>query len=63
MPPTIMPQSELTRKAVKWICEMQEDPSVDKPLQQLLELAGMQFNLSPRDMEFLERFFKQNKKA
>lgn len=57
---TIMPQSELTRKAVRWICEMQDDPAVDKTRQQLIEEAGVQFNLGPRDMEFLDRFFKQN---
>jgi len=57
-----MPQNELTRKAIRWICEMQEDPEVDKTLSQLIEMAGMQFNLGPRDMEFLERFFKENQK-
>lgn len=63
MSPTIMPQSELTRKAVKWITEMQQDPNEDKTLQQLMEEAGMRFNLGPKDIEFLQRFFNQNTKA
>lgn len=57
--PTIMPQSELTRKAVKWICEMREEKK-DKTLSQIIELAAMQFNLGPRDVEFIERFFRDN---
>jgi len=57
---TIMPQSELTRKAVAWICEMRDKDGC-KPLSALIEEAGVRFNLGPRDMEFLLRFFKENK--
>ena len=55
---TIMPQSELTRKAVAWICEMQEKDDT-KPLSALLEKAGAHFNLSPKEVEFLHRFFNK----
>ncbi|XPV77912.1 MAG: hypothetical protein ACNI27_08320 [Desulfovibrio sp.] len=58
---TIMPQSELTKKAIKWICDELEN--TDKPLKELIEHAGMQFNLSPLDMEFLKRFYEDHKKG
>lgn len=54
---TIMPQSELTRKAIAWICEMREEKNA-KPLPAMLEEAAVRFNLGPKDMEFLVRFFK-----
>jgi hypothetical protein len=54
---TIMPQSELTRKAVAWICEMQEN-SQEKSLSALLDEAAMRFNLGPKDVELLQRFFQ-----
>lgn len=55
---TIVPQSELTKKAVTWIGEQREES--DLPLKQLIEKAAMQFNLSPADVEFLTRFYKEN---
>ena len=57
---TIMPQSEMTRKAIAWICEKQEE----KPctvLGSLIEEAAVRFNLSPKDVEFLQRFYKDKK--
>ena len=57
---TIMPQSELTRKAVAWICEMRDNGD-RRPDSALIEEAGVRFNLGPKDMEFLLRFFKENK--
>jgi hypothetical protein len=56
---TIMPKSELARKAVKWICEQMEQS--EKPLPQLIEEAAMRYNLGPVDVEFLLRFFKDKK--
>lgn len=56
---TIMPQSELTRKAIAWIDEIQQS----EPKQLLattLEEAAMRFNLGPKDVEFLNRFYKDN---
>lgn len=54
---TIMPQGELTRRAVKWIDEQRRDTG--KPFAALVDQAAMQFNLSPRDTEFLTGFFKE----
>lgn len=54
---TIMPQGELTRRAVKWIDEQRG--LTGKPFAALIDQAAMQFNLSPRDTEFLTRFFKE----
>jgi hypothetical protein len=55
-----MPQNELTRKAVAWICETR-DHGDKRTLSALIEEAGVRFNLGPKDMEFLLRFFKENK--
>ncbi|WP_272699805.1 hypothetical protein [Desulfovibrio sp. Fe33] len=57
---TVMPQSELNRKAVAWVCEMRDNGD-ERPLSALIEEAGVRFNLGPKDMEFLLRFFKENK--
>jgi len=54
---TIMPQSELTRKAILWISEMQESYA-DKSLDALLEEAAIRFNMGPKDVEFLQRFYR-----
>lgn len=55
---TIVTPCELTRKAIKWISEQHEETG--KPLKFLLEEAAMRFNLSPKDMEFMERFYAEN---
>lgn len=48
------PKGDALRKAVKWIAETaKEDP--DRPRQSLIDEAGVKFNLSPMDMEFLLR--------
>ncbi len=55
---TIIPQSELTRKAVAWISDRQEQegaPAIAK----IIEQAAVQFNLGPKDVEFLTRFFNE----
>ncbi len=54
---TVMPQSELVRQAIRFVDEHLSKG--DKPLDALLEEAGMRFNLSPIDAEFLKKFFKQ----
>ena len=53
---TIMPQSELLRKAVTFISEEKE---YGKPLQKLLDEAAMRFNLSPKDTRYLTDFFSK----
>jgi hypothetical protein len=55
-----MPASELARKAITWICEEQANCS-PKPLAVLLEEAAVRFNLSPKEVEFLQRFYKEKK--
>ncbi len=55
-----MPQSELTRKAVAWISEMQTADE-EKELQSLIEEAAVRFNLGPKDVEFLQRFYREKR--
>ena len=57
---TIMPQSELTRKAIAWICEKQEEGR-SSALNSLIEEAAVRYNLSPKDVEFLQRFYADKK--
>ena len=56
---TVMPQSDLMRKAVAWIGE---HTAAGKPLGKALEEAGMRFNLGPKEQEFLRDFFKNPEK-
>lgn len=55
---TIMPQSELTKKAVAWISEMRL-ANPEKGLVVLLEEAAMRFNLGPKDVQWLQRFYAE----
>ncbi|SIN75617.1 hypothetical protein [Halodesulfovibrio marinisediminis] len=55
---TIMPQSELVKKAVAYIQERRKEGS--ESLTKLLDQAGMRFNLSPKEAEMLKDFFKQS---
>ncbi len=52
---TVMPQSELVRKAALYIGEMLRE---GKDLRTLLDEAGMRFNLSPKEAEALRHFFQ-----
>ena len=54
---TVIPQSELTRRAIDWISEQAGPGASPAQLRQQIEAAAMRFNLSPGDAEFLERFF------
>lgn len=54
---TIMPQSELVRKAAQYIQEQMQEAGAD--LEKLMEEAGMRYNLSPRECELLRDFFTQ----
>jgi len=54
---TVMPEGEAIRRAVKWVAaKLDEDPH--QSMRPLLDKAGMTFNLSPREMEFLDRFYR-----
>ncbi|WP_028575624.1 hypothetical protein [Desulfonatronovibrio hydrogenovorans] len=52
---TIMPEDKNARRAVKWIGEELLD---GRDLDGLLAQAGMRFNLSPKEEQFVRKFFK-----
>ena len=56
--PTIMPEGGAVRKAVQWVCKMREE-GAKAPLASLIEQASIRFNLSPKDCDFLNRFFRE----
>ena len=52
-----LPEGEDLRRAVRWISSgLQDDPH--EPLFRLVEQAVFKFDLSPKDGEFLQSFFK-----
>lgn len=54
---TIQPKGEKVRQAVKWISEGRlEDEG--RSIALLIQQAAGQFNLSPKDEEFLRSFYK-----
>ena len=56
----LLPEGEELRRAVKWISgNLQENPG--QPVQPLVHEAIFKFNLSPRDAEFLIRFYSKRK--
>ena len=55
---TVQPEGEDLRKAVKWISD-ERQYGAEKSLLKLIEEAGLKFNLSPRDEEYLIKFFKR----
>jgi len=52
------PQGEDMRKAIKWISELREE-NPGENLNTLIGKASVQFGLSPKDSEFLIRFFTE----
>ena len=56
--PTVMPQGEEIRKAVKWISEERKYNPEAKPAK-LIEEACLKFDLSPMDADYLLNFFKK----
>ena len=54
---TIQPEGEILRKAVKWISAEQIFDKT-KTVKQLIETAALKFNLSPKETEYLVRFYK-----
>ena len=56
--PTVTPEGEAIRKAVKWIStEMETSP--EKTRKELLNEAVMRFDLSPKDSDFLMEFYRK----
>ena len=56
--PTVMPEGPAVRKAVQWISKMREE-NTGMALALLIEQACMRYNLSPKDGDFLHRFFAE----
>jgi hypothetical protein len=55
----LLPEGEDLRRAVKWVsAQIQESP--DKPLHKLVQEAVFKFDLSPKDSEFLIRFYRKD---
>ncbi len=57
---TIMPEGNNLKKAITWIDEIRSEKT-DKKLIQLIDEAGMRFNLTPKDSDFLFRFYTEKK--
>ncbi|MBU1229494.1 MAG: hypothetical protein KKA55_13185 [Proteobacteria bacterium] len=57
---TVIPQSELTKRAIDWICEHCGPVTTPAARRKAIEEAAMRFNLGPLEEEFLERFFAAN---
>lgn len=51
---TVIPQSELTKRALEWLCAQREERP-GAALRLLIDEAAVRFNLGPLDVEFLER--------
>jgi hypothetical protein len=57
-----MPEGGAVRKAIQWVSKMREE-GVKESLAILVEQASVRFNLSPKDGEFLNRFFTEQQAA
>ena len=57
----IVPEGAAIRKAVQWISKMREEGNAS--LATLIDKACVRFNLSPKDCEFLRRFFTDAEKS
>jgi hypothetical protein len=55
---TIQPEGEKIRQAVKWISEKRKEDET-RPIFSLVQEAAPQFNLSPKEEEFLVSFYEQ----
>lgn len=60
---TVVPQSELTRRAIDWICEKCGQAASAKAKLGKIEEAAVRFNLGPLEVEFMERFFADEAKG
>lgn len=54
---SIIPQGEDFKKAIKWLSEEQKY-SPQRSLNELLQEAGLKFDLSPNEQDFLARHIK-----
>ena len=60
MSPSILPEGTALRKAIQWISKTGEEGKESLPV--LVEQACLRFNLSPKDCEFIHRFFSEGGK-
>ena len=51
---TVQPDGEMIRKAVQWISDELKDHPQQKR-RTVIEQAAVKFNLSPKDVEYLEK--------
>lgn len=59
---TVMQHEELVRRALRYMVERRREcPGADTA--ELLDSAGVRFNLSPRDQEALEHLFARTEEA
>lgn len=56
---TLPPRGDKLKKAVKWISEKRKQ-TPDINLVKLVDDAGFQFDLSPKDSQFLLRFVRND---
>ena len=57
---TVMPEGDAIRKAVKWIsAHIEEKTSLQ--LKGLVQDAVLRFDLSPKEAEFLQEFYRKSK--
>jgi len=55
----LLPEGEELRRAVKWVsAHLQENPNL--PAHKLVQEAVFKFDLSPKDAEFLSRFYRKD---
>ena len=55
---TIQPKGENLRQAVKWISAERLEHE-NKPISGLIRAAGLRFNLSPKEEEYLFSFYME----
>jgi hypothetical protein len=53
-----MPEGTTVRKAIQWISKMREEGGIYS-LSNLIDQACVRFNLSPKDCDFVHRFFRE----
>ena len=54
----IMPEGAIVRKAIQWISQMREEKGMHT-LPGLIDQACLRFNCSPKDCDFIHRFFRE----
>ncbi len=59
---TVQPKSDAMKRAIRWISEKRsENPKKSDMI--LADEAAIQFDLSPEESEFLQRFVKESAKG